>query len=148
MYTYTCMKRITLYHQAIPQVYKRILMNVGCMVLTGHHLNQTSYMHWKSTQHEVFGIHPFGQVSTTSNCCFTNDCFLWNCFLMTTSILVLIPCFTLFRINYFLSHINLGECTLKGNLEAYSCEYRIYCLMLLSLCCWIWKIKYEFRLSL
>ncbi|RWR90681.1 Maf1 regulator [Cinnamomum micranthum f. kanehirae] len=26
-------------------------------------------------------------------------------------------------INYFLSHINLGECTLKGNLEAYSCKH-------------------------
>lgn len=26
-------------------------------------------------------------------------------------------------INYFLSHINLGECTLKGSLEAYSCKH-------------------------
>lgn len=26
-------------------------------------------------------------------------------------------------INFFLSHVNLGECTLKGKLEAYSCKH-------------------------
>ncbi|XP_058093609.1 uncharacterized protein LOC131239766 [Magnolia sinica] len=26
-------------------------------------------------------------------------------------------------INFFLSHVSLGECTLKGNLEAYSCKH-------------------------
>ncbi|KAG9451311.1 hypothetical protein H6P81_011276 [Aristolochia fimbriata] len=26
-------------------------------------------------------------------------------------------------LNYFLSHINLGECTLKGHLDAYSCKH-------------------------
>lgn len=31
------------------------------------------------------------------------------------------------RLNDFLNHLNLGECTIKGSLEAYSCKnkYRI-----------------------
>ncbi|CAN1840129.1 Repressor of RNA polymerase III transcription MAF1 homolog [Linum perenne] len=34
------------------------------------------------------------------------------------------------RIDYFLNHLNLGECTIKGSLEAYSCKSCLWQLVL------------------